>query len=397
MKINPAVSAYNMVRKRRSYMLKKIIKKALAAAAASLLLGFPVQVQAAENNMAYILIETGTGTVLEEQNSDVKMNAGYMTKLMSLLLIAEDIETGRFSIDDELTASQSVYGTKGSVIWLEPGDKLTVDELLKGAVIGNANDAVIVLAERSEQSLENFTSRMNSEAFDLGLRDTAFYSPYGGYDEREYTTAHDMAIICAQLAKYDFMEPYFRTWREFIKEGQTELVNENTLARTYERHIGFKAAHSEQSGFCIAEGGRAEDGTSYIAVVLGAPDEDTSLSTAKRLVKKGFSDYRVTVPGFLDELLRPVRVKNGVDSAVEVCLKSQSTVVIPKGVSELSNVIVMPEYVCAPLKKGQKVGTAAFYNGDSLVYETDIVVLNDVEKLSYSYIFKKMLSKLIEN
>ncbi|MBE6862462.1 MAG: hypothetical protein E7497_06155, partial [Ruminococcus sp.] len=149
-------------------------------------------------------------------------------------------------------------------------------------------------------------------------------------------------------------------------------------------------------GYCVAEGARSEDGTTYIAVVLGAPDEETALTTAKNLVKKGFSDYRVTVPGFLDELLMPVKVRKGVDSAVEVGLQSHSTVVIPKGISELSNVIVMPEYISAPVEKGQKVGTAAFYNGETLVYETPVTSKNSVEKLSYRYILKQMLLKVIE-
>lgn len=377
--------------------MKKYLKRAILPVILTLLtlLGGN-HVSAEESQTAYILIEAETGTVLDAYNADKKMNAGYLAKLMALLLIAEDIETGKYSLDTELSAPQSVYGTKGAVIWLEPGDKLTVDELLKGVIIGNANDALTVLAERSEGSLEAFTARMNSEAFDLGLRDTAFYSPHGYYDEREFTTAHDMAIICAELAEYDFLEPYFKTWRDFIKEGQTELVSENTLTRTYDRHIGFKASHSEESGYCIAEGGRAEDGTTYIAVVLGAPDEETSFSEAKRLVKKGFSEYKVTVPGFLDELLRPVRVKNGVDSAVEVRLKSQSSVVIPKGASELSNVIVMPLYIEAPVEKGDKIGTAAFYNGETLVYETDIVTENEVKKLSFGFIFEELLLNLIE-
>lgn len=380
--------------------MEKILKKTIAVIAAAVLLlcsgAFPCAA-AEESDLVYILIEAETGTVLEENRSDEQVNVGYLTKLMSLLLVAEDIETGKYSLNTELTASQSVYGTKGSVVWLEPGDKMTVEELLKAVIIGNANDAVTVLAEKSEQSVEKFVSRMNSTAFDYGLRNSAFYSPYGYYDEREYTTAHDLAVICSKLAEYSFLEPYFKTWRDFIKEGQTELVNENTLARTYDRHIGFKAAHSEQSGYCIAEGGRSENGTSYIAVVLGAPDEDVAFSAAKSLVKKGFSDYKVTVPGFLDELMRPLQVRNGVDSAIELRLKSQRAVVVPKGVRELSNVIVVPEYVTAPLEKGQKIGTAAFYNGDTLVYETDIVANDDVEKLTLGYVFKKMLLNLIEN
>lgn len=380
-------------------MLKITTKKLLMIIlAAEMLIHLCITAAMAEEtgDFAYILIEAETGTVLEEHNSDVQMNAGSMTKLMSLLLVAEDIETGKYSLDTELTASQSVQGTKGAVIWLEPGDKLTADELLKGAIIGNANDALTVLAERSERNLEDFTARMNSEAFDMGLRNTAFYSPHGYFDEREYTTAHDLAVICSKLVKFKQLEPYFKTWRDFIKEGQTELVTENTLARTYDRHIGFKAAHSEQSGYCIAEGGRDENGTTYIAVILGADSEETSLPAAKKLVKKGFSDYRVTVPGFLDELLRPVKVRNGVDSAVEVGLRSQNTIVIPKGVKELSNVVVIPEFVDAPLRKNQKIGTVAFYSGESLVYETDIIVKNDVKKLSYGYVFKELLLNLIE-
>ena len=379
-------------------MLKLTKKLLMIILAAEMLLHlYPTAAMAEEtDDYAYILIEAETGTVLEEHNANVQMNAGSMTKLMSLLLVAEDIETGKYALDTELTASQSVQGTKGAVIWLEPGDKLTADELLKGAIIGNANDALTVLAERSERSLEAFTARMNSEAFDMGLRNTAFYSPHGYSDEREYTTAHDLAVICSKLVKFRQLEPYFKTWRDFIKEGQTELVNENTLARTYDRHIGFKAAHSEQSGYCIAEGGRDENGTTYIAVILGADSEETSLPAAKKLVKKGFTDYRVTVPGFLDELLRPVKVRNGVDSAVEVGLRSQNTIVIPKGVRELSNVVVIPEFVDAPLRKNQKIGTVAFYSGESLVYETDIIVKNDVKKMSYGYVFKELLLNLIE-
>lgn len=379
-------------------MLKLTKKLLMIILAAEMLMHlYPTAAMAGETgDFAYILIEAETGNVLEEHNADIQMNAGSMTKLMSLLLVAEDIETGKYALDTELTASQSVQGTKGAVIWLEPGDKLTADELLKGAIIGNANDALTVLAERSERSLEAFTARMNSEAFDMGLRNTAFYSPHGYSDEREYTTAHDLAVICSKLVKFRQLEPYFKTWRDFIKEGQTELVNENTLARTYDRHIGFKAAHSEQSGYCIAEGGRDENGTTYIAVILGADSEETSLPAAKKLVKKGFTDYRVTVPGFLDELLRPVKVRNGVDSAVEVGLRSQNTIVIPKGVRELSNVVVIPEFVDAPLRKNQKIGTVAFYSGESLVYETDIIVKNDVKKMSYGYVFKKLLLNLIE-
>ncbi len=344
-----------------------------------------------ENANAYVLMEMTTETVLAEKNGDKQYNCGYLSKLMSLLLIAEDIETGRYLLSTELTASKSVEGTKGAVIWLEPGDKITVEELLKSVIIGNANDAMTVLAEKSEQTTEKFVMRMNSEAFDLGMRNTAFYSPYGSADEREYSTAHDIGIVCCRLARYEFLREYFRTWRDFVKEGKTELVSENSLARTYDRHIGFKACHSDMSGHCVAEGGMNEGGTCYISVILGAEDTDTALSGAKKLVNTGFHDYKVTATMFPDEMMRPLNVKGGTEETVPVRIRSQERIVVPRGVKELCTVTVLPEYVSAPLKKGQRIGTAGFYSEKELVCETDIIVDDDVEALSYSYILSKML------
>jgi len=343
----------------------------------------------------YVLMETGTKTVIESRNPDLQVNTGYMAKLMSILVIADSIETGKFRLTDELTASGTVTNTKGSVIWLQQGDKLTADELLKGVIIGNANDALTVLAEKSCRTIDEFVSQMNASAFDLGLRNTAFTNPYGYYSENDYSTAHDTAIIASELSKYDFLRPYFQIWRDFIKEGQTELVSENTLTRTFEGHTGFKASHSEQSGYCIAESAYRDD-CSYIAVILNAPDEYTSFSTAKNLINKGFREFKITVPGFLDELLIPMKVKSGQENAVEIMLKSQNSVVIPKASSELTNKIVIPEYITAPVKKGQKIGTMAFYNGDTLVFETDIITKNEVKKSDLLFTVKKGLSNLLK-
>ena len=379
--------------------MKKLI---LCLAAVLLTTGISALFMSAKNSedtvsaSAYVLMEAKTCTVLESEDPDKQLNAGYLSKLMSLLLIAEDIETGKYSLSTEITAPQSVYGTRGSVVWLEPGDKMTVEELIKSVIIGNANDALTALAETSERSVDDFVMRMNSEAFDLGLRNTAFYSPYGYYDDREHTTAADIAVICARLTRFEFLEPYFRTWRDFVKEGTVELVSEDTLARTYDRHCGFKACHSEEAGYCIAEGGRSENGTVYIAVVLGAPDEDSSFSAAKTLVKKGFSNYKVTAATFPEEMLRPVRVRDGAESAVEIGFSDMESIVVPRGVRSLSTTAVIPQYVSAPVRKGQKIGIAAFYSGDTLVCETDIVAKSKIDRLTVKYVFNKLLLKLLE-
>lgn len=378
-------------------ILKKIAALSVTLLISALFISADVSEDAQEKYSAHILIEARTGAVLDEYNSDLHLNAGYMTKLMALILIAEDIENGKYTTGTVITASQAVAGTDGAVVWIEPGENITVDELLKAVVVGNANDAMTVLAEYSEQSVDNFVMRMNSEAFDYGLRDSAFYSPYGYYDEREHTTAHDLAMICAKLSEYDVLEPYFRIWRDFVRDGRAELVNENTLSRTYEPHIGFKASHSEKSGYCIAEGGRNSEGTIYISVVLGAENEDISLKKAKDSINRGFSGFHVTATMFPDEMLMPVKVRNGVESAVEIQLKNQSNLVVPKNVTELNTIVVLPDYLKAPLKKGQSIGMAGFYSGDTLVCETDIVVKNDVDSLSFAYSFRKILSDIIKN
>ena len=377
--------------------MKRIIL--IIASVLALVSVYPVQLSVAAKNEvsaeAYVLTEASTGTVLDGKNADMRLNCGYLSKLMSLLLIAEDIETGKYGLDTELTVSESVRGTKGAVIWLEPNDSISVGELLKSVIIGNANDAMTVLAEASERSIEDFVSRMNSEAFDMGLRDTVFFSPYGYSDEREYSTAHDIAEICRMLSRFEFLRPYFCTWRDFVRGGKTELVNENVLSRTYERHIGFKACHSDDSGFCIAEGGVNPSGTRCIAVVLGASDAEASFSAAKKLINHGFSDYKVTATMFQDEMLMPIKVRGGEESAVQIRLKNQSRIVVPRAVKELGTVTVLPEYLSAPVKKEQRIGMAAFYSGKELVCEADIVATEDVERLSFKYIFGEIAVKLL--
>jgi len=367
------------------------IKKYFCAVLSLILFLTRTPVCCAETAVSYILTEAETGTVIESENADMRRSASYMSKLMSLLIVAEDIQEGKYKLSDEVTASDSVSGTEGSVIWLEKGDSISIEELVKSTVIGNANDAVTVLAENSRNSVKEFVKAMNEKAVGLGLKNTFFCSPYGYYNPREYTSAHDIAVICSELSRYSFLTPYFTTWRDFVKNDTVELVNENTLARTYDRHIGFKACHSENSGYCIAEGGKNDSGTVYIAVVLGAESEDISFSTAKKAVNRGFSDFKVTAVMFPDEMLMPLKVKNGTDFAVEIQLEQQELLVIPRGVSELKNVTVIPEYINAPVRRGQPIGTVGFYNGDTLVSEGRIVVKNDVEKLSFTYVLKQNL------
>lgn len=341
---------------------------------------------------AYILMECSTGKVLEESESRKKLPAGTMAKLMTALLAGEKIESGQWTPDTVLKASDCVNGIKGAVIWLTPGEEMTVDNLLKGLIAGNANDAAAVFAEQISGSSEDFVMDMNARAFELGMYDTRFTSPHGTDDE-SYSTAYDIGLLCCELSKLECISSYFKIWRDFLRDGATELVNENTFARTYEGMTGWKASHTEKSGWCIAAGAE-RNGMECAAVILGAEDKDSRFAMARELLKNGFSKYMLTLPGFSSEFMKPVPVKGGVSENVDVEAEGLTGLVVPKTDSALKAVLVLPKYVHAPIEKGQKIGSIAFYNGDTLLLETALVAEESVEAMTISTAVEKMLVKL---
>ncbi len=342
---------------------------------------------------ACILMECSTGKILYEENSSLKLSTGTMAKLMTAFLAGEKLESGQWNKDTEITASDCVNGTKGAVIWLVSGEVMTVGDLLKGLIIGNANDAAAVFAEQISGGRDDFVMDMNARAFDLGMYDTRFASPDGFNDNDSYSTARDIGLLCCALSDMECLSEYFTTWRDFLREGATELVNENTFARTYDGMIGWKASHSESTGWCIAAGAE-KNGMKCAAVVLGAEDDDSRFAAARQMLKDGFSKYILTLPGFSSEFMKPVTVHGGVSGSVDVEAADLSALVVPKSDTSLKTVLVMPRYVSAPVEKGDRVGTIAFYNGDTLLLETDLAAKEDVEAMTIKTAVEKMLVKL---
>lgn len=342
---------------------------------------------------AYVLMECSTGKILREENSRERLSAGTAAKLMTALLAGEKIEKGEWQTDTVLTASDCVNGTKGAVIWLVQGEKMTAEDLLKGLIIGNANDAAAVLAEGISGSREDFTQEMNLRAAELGMADTYFASPDGFDDDESYSTAYDIGLLSCRLSELVCLEPYFTTWRDFLRDGATELVNENTFARTYDGIKGFKAWHSENAGFCISACAE-RDGMKCAAVVLGCDYEESRFDAASALLKEAFRGYTLTLPGFSSEFMKPVKVKGGVSGSVDTEAKNLSDLVVPKSDTSLKAVIILPEYVTAPVAKGRKIGSIAFYNGDTLLLETALTAKENVEALTIESAAVKLLVKL---
>ncbi|MGN0612827.1 MAG: D-alanyl-D-alanine carboxypeptidase family protein, partial [Porcipelethomonas sp.] len=232
------------------------------------------------HTLCTVLAEASTGTVIKGENENVRVPQGTLCKLMTVLLTAEEIEDGKLAADTVLTASANANSQSGAVIWLMQGEKINVDELLKAVVIGNANDASVVLAEHIGGDEQGFVDMMNARAFELGMRDTVYKSCTGADAEGQYSTARDTAVLAAELLKHDFLKNYFTVWMDRVRDGQTELVNENRLVRTYEGITGMKAGHSEQSGYTLVLTAE-RDSNAFIAVVLGCNDKDERFSMGK--------------------------------------------------------------------------------------------------------------------
>ena len=343
-----------------------------------------------------VLIEAGSGTVIEGVNEEMPVPVGTMAKLMTVLLAAEKVERGELSLEDKLKTSSFANSMQGAQVWLMPGEEIIVSELFKSVIIGNANDAAAVLAEEISGSAEKFAALMNERAAELGMKNTAFTNFNGYYDDSEQiSTAKDVAILCAKLAEYDFLKEYFTCWRDLVRNGETELVNANTLVKSYKGIAGFKAGYTESSGYCVAAGAE-RDGVMYISVVLGSDDEDLAFSEAKRLMNMGFSGYTVFVPELPGQLPAAIPVRGGMVREVPLEYGNVRSVVLPNGaVDSVSSRVVITDYVYAPVKKGDKVGEIQFLRGDKMMFASDICAADSAEKITVPKALVIIIKKLL--
>lgn len=376
--------------------MHKHVLTALITALALVLLYLPEPGAAAGKPCrAYALLEARTGQLLEEENSGEPLPMGTMAKLMTMLLTAEAIGSGALSEDTAVTASPAANAQKGASIWLMPGEKMTVGDLLRGMIVGNANDAAVALAEAVSGTEEQFVMDMNARGFELGLRSTVFTCASGLAEEGQVTTAADLGRLCCKLTEYPVLTPYMTTWRTFLRGEQTELVNENTLVRSYDGLLGMKAGHGERTGYTLAAAAQ-RGGEIYVAVVLGCQEDPDRFSIAKTLLSRGFAGYQVTTPAFSEEFLKPLQVLHGTDTAVEVEALGLTGITVPRGNAGLRTVLVLPEYVEAPVRKGQRLGTAAFYQGDIYLYEVPLTAVSPVPRLTFPRALLRLLDNLLK-
>lgn len=357
---------------------------------------FIISANESELTVCSVLIEANSKVIILSKNENIPVPIGVMSKLMTVYIVAEEIEKGNLLINDTLKVSTYANTVKGATIWLMPGEEITVDELLKAVIIGNANDAAVVLAEKISVTEEKFVKVMNERAKQLGMKNTTFTNCNGYYDDnKQLSSAYDLAILCSALTEYDFLQNYFTCWRDYVRNGQTELVNSNELVKSYKGILGFKSGYTSNSGYCTAIAATRGNST-YVAVVLGCEEKSDSLSSAKSLLDTAFSQYKIVTPTLTDNIPTEIPVKGGLIKSVTLEYGKIRSVVLPhNSVNSLSSKIIITDYVYAPVKKGYKVGEIQFYRKDKLMFYVDIVTKENIDEINMSEALNIILKNLL--
>lgn len=338
------------------------------------------------------LIEVNSGKILYEANADEKLPPASITKIMSLLLVMEAIENGTLTTESILSASEHACSMGGSQIWLEPGESMSVDDLLKAAVIASANDATVALGEAVAGSEEGFVALMNEKAASLGMNNTHFVNCTGLDADGHLTTAHDVGIMAAQLIKYDLIKNYSTVWMDTLRDGKSELVNTNKLVRFYEGTTGLKTGTTSTAGYCLAATAKRE-GLELAAVIMGGETSGERFNGAKKLLDFGFANYTFTEiePELPKDSL--VGIEKGVKKQLKVCAEGEKGVLMLKSQkAELSQELILNENITAPVKKGDTVGQINVYNGEENIAVIELRADEDIKKID----FITMLSWLLE-
>lgn len=344
-----------------------------------------------------ILVEQSTGEVLYEKNADEKLPPASITKVMTLLLTMEALERGDISLEDKVTTSTEASKMGGSQIWLKEGEVMTVDELLKAATISSANDASYALAELVGTSHDGFINMMNNRAKELGMDNTHFVNCTGLDAEGHLTTARDIATMSNELIKHDKIKEYSTVWMDSLRGGETELVNTNRLIKTYKGTTGLKTGTTNDAGKCLSATAQRED-LALTAVVLGLKTSEERFKAAKDLLDYGFGNYYFYKPENIDQKLENMKVKNGVQPETEVYAKYPKGVLVPLLDSKnVTQNIVLDEFVTAPVNRGQQVGKVEIMNGDKKVKEYPICAKEDICEMTVGKAFGILFTTLTTN
>ncbi len=341
-----------------------------------------------------VLIERETGTVLYAKDETERRPPASVTKVMTLLLIAEAVDSGELALDDMVTASERAASMGGSQIWLEVGEQLSVSDMIKCVAVVSANDCAVALAEHLCGSEAAFVERMNRRAEELGLENTQFTNCTGLFDDTaHYTCALDIAVMSRELLGHEWIKDYTTIWMDSVRDGASELTNTNKLVRYYEGCTGLKTGYTSTAMYCLSASAE-RDGTEYIAVIMHAESIESRNKDASALLDYGFANFRLC-PLTSGEELPEVAVELGTEASVTPVYDGGGAVLLrTRDAQGLTWSLELPESVAAPVRAGERLGTLTLSNSSGPVAEVPILAGGTSERLSAPGIFIRLVSLL---
>ncbi len=341
-----------------------------------------------------VLIEQNSGRVLYDHNMHQKLRPASVTKIMSILLIMEAIDSGRLSYTDKIPCTETAAAMGGSQIWLDVREELTVDEMLKAICVVSANDCTVAMAEYLAGNQEAFVEQMNAKAKELGMNDTNFKNCHGIDEDGHETSAYDIALMSRELlTKHPDITKYTTIWMDSLRDGKSELVNTNKLIRNYKGATGLKTGSTSIALYNLSASA-TRDNLSLIAVIMKAPTTKIRFAEAEKLLDYGFSNFQYSKFSNENDILKSISVQKGVKDSIDLAYETSVGALVKKGESKnVEQTINIPEIISAPINKGDVIGNIVYTIDGNEVAKVNIVANESVEKNNIinmiNYVFKK--------
>ncbi|KUP06262.1 D-alanyl-D-alanine carboxypeptidase [Bacillus coahuilensis p1.1.43] len=348
-----------------------------------------------KNAQSAVLIERDTGTILYDKNSHEKLPPASMTKIMTMILIMEAIEKGQINWEDKVRTSEYAASMGGSQIFLEPGEEMTVEEMLKGIAIGSANDASVAMAEFIAGSEEAFVEMMNNKVEELKLKDTVFQNPTGLPADNHFSSAYDMAMMAKELLKYEKITQFTGTYEDYLRENTDEkfwLVNTNKLVRFYDGVDGLKTGYTSEAKYCLTATAKVGN-MRVVAVVFGEPTPKERNAEVSKMLDYAFSQFMTHPMYEKGKEISEAKVSKGKENTV-IGMTNESISLLTKKGEKLEGIeekIVMNKELKAPIKKGDDIGTITIQKDGKILAESTLVAKNDVIEANWWVLYKRAL------
>ena len=346
-----------------------------------------------------ILTDVGSGQILYEKNAHDKLPPASVTKVMTMLLICEALDSGKITLDDSVQISDNAASMGGSQIFLEAGEVQKVDTLLKGIAVASANDGCVAMAEYIGGSVESFVDMMNAKAKELNMKDTNFVNTNGLPVDNHYTSAHDIAIMSRELLKHDVISKYLTTWMDQVVVGKKQitvgLANTNKLIKHYQGATGVKTGFTQQAKYCLSASAKRGD-THLVAVTLGAETSPERFKDATSLLNFGFANYESVKLCSKNDNIATLTLDKADEQKINLVAKEDLSVLIKKGGNkDFTRKIKVNENPTIPIKKGTNLGYVEIYQGKTLVGKVDLVNTKDIQKASYLKMLQRVIDEML--